>query len=200
MRSWKISDVVGEFNLNESFVFLDLGTNKGQELEVLLPLGVEVHSFEPYKKQAEYILNRFGDFSNLIFNHRAAWIANETRDFYFQRNPNIEDGLGDYDMGSSLFSEKINIDGKFVDVVECVDMSEYVLSLDKQINIMKIDCEGVEFHIIRHLIESNAIERIDNIFFEDHTRRFPLSCVDFYENKKFVYDQMESLNTNFGYW
>lgn len=200
MRSWKISDVVREFNLDEDFVFFDLGTNRGQELEVLIPLGVEVHSFEPYKKQAEYIRKRFEGNSNLIFNECAAWIANETKNFYYQRDPNIEGGLGDYDMGSSLFSEKVNIDGEFVDVVECVDISEYVLALNKQIDIMKIDCEGVEFHIIRHLIETNAIEKVDNIFFEDHSRRFSLDCVDYYQNKKIVYEQMKSLNTNFGYW
>ena len=104
------------------------------------------------------------------------------------------------DDGSSLLKEKQNISGKYFTQVKCIDVSEYIFNLDKQIDIMKLDIEGAEYHIIKHLIETGAINMIDNLFFEDHSRRFSQDCFEYYQNKKFVFERIDNLKTNFGTW
>ena len=196
MKHWDINKIVENFNLNDSFVFFDLGSNIGQELEVLLPTGAETHSFEPHPKIAEQIRERFKNYNNLIFNESAAWIKNENMTFFYKLDPS-ESG---FDHGSTLFKSKTNISRKWSVKVQCIDISEYVFNLKKQIDIMKIDIEGSEYHVIKHLIDTGAVKKIDNIFFEDHSRKIPSSFMEFYDNKRFVFDKLDGLNTKFGYW
>jgi FkbM family methyltransferase len=228
MECWNINRIVDNFNLNDSFVFFDIGTNTGQELEVLLPLGVDVHSFEPHPKLAKQIREQFKSYGNLVFNESGAWIKNENKTFFYKRA--LEDDQ--IDGGSTLIASKININTKWKTEVQCIDISEYVFNFKNQIDIMKIDIEGSEYHVIKHLIDTGAIERINNIFFEDHSRKIPRyfnhyhgddwrirqqHSTEFYDNKKFVLDQLDSfhfftsltfgvecqgyiLKTNFGSW
>ena len=197
MDNWTIQKIVDNFDLDENFVFFDLGTHLGQELEAFLPLGVEVHSFEPHPELVKYIKENFKDYDNLIFNESAAWIKDEVRDLYFKKDP-ISSWRSDD--GSSLLKEKQNLSGQYSASVKCVDIAEYVFSLNKQIDVVKLDTEGAEYHIISHLIETKAIDRIDNLFFEDHSRRFPHQFSEYFQNKEFIFQKINDLNTNFGVW
>ena len=197
MDNWTISKVLDNFNLNSGFVIFDLGTHLGQELDAFLPSGAEVHSFEPHPKLAKYVKEKFKGNNNLFFNECAVWLKNEVKDFYFKKDASSSWMSDD---GSSLLKEKQNISGKYFTQVKCIDVSEYIFNLDKQIDIMKLDIEGVEYHIIKHLIETGAINMIDNLFFEDHSRRFSQDCFEYYQNKKFVFERIDNLKTNFGTW
>ena len=189
------SRVIEAFNLNSNSVCIDIGANTGQELELLLPLGVEVHSFEPHPTLAKLIKERFESYDNLFFNECAAWIKNENKTFFHKRDPS-SDALND--AGSTLIKSKTNISGKWSVNVQCIDISEYVLSLKKQIDVMKIDAEGAEYHLIKHLIDTGAIEKINHLLYEDHHRKIPFGFREFYDNKKYVLDKLDGLTTKFG--
>lgn len=201
-RAWTPQDIIEQFDINENFVFFDLGINCGQELDFFIPLGIEIHGFEPHPELAKFIKQQFKRYDNLYFNEAAAWIKNESKILYY--GPDTWGTVHDINInmpgGSTLFSEKINVSGDHFVSVNCIDISEYILNLNRQINVMKMDIEGAEYHILRHLIESGTINKIDNIFFEDHSKKIPLSFSEFYENKKFFYERINSLNTNFGRW
>ena len=130
---YDVSRVIKEFELNKDFIFFDLGSHIGQELEALLPLGIEVHGFEPHPKRAELIREKFGNFDNLIFNEKAAWTKNENKIFY-----HISHGtdMWWYATGSSLIKEKVNVDKNHTIEVACIDLSEYIFNLQKRINIL----------------------------------------------------------------
>ena len=63
---------------------------------------------------------------------------------------------------------------------------------------MKIDAEGAEYHLIKHLIDTGAIEKINHLLYEDHHRKMPFSFREFYDNKKYVLDKLDGLTTKFG--
>ena len=165
MEPWGIDDIIEKLNLNEHSIFIDLGTNLGQEIEKLLPLGVESHSFEPHPRLAEKVRQKYGDYDNLIFYEQAAWIKNEKRQFYFKRGIDAVNG------GATLKRSKININVTDFIEVECIDISEYIKNLQRQIDVLKIDTEGSEYDILEHLINSSVIDSIDHIFAEDHGRK-----------------------------
>jgi FkbM family methyltransferase len=52
--------------------------------------------------------------------------------------------------------------------VECVDLNSY---LEQPIDLLKLDIEGAEFEIIRHLCESKAIAKVKRIVCECHIIR-----------------------------
>ena len=197
MEYWNINRIVNEFTLNNKFVFFDIGANKGQELDILVPTGIQIHSFEPHPKFAERIKERFKEKTNLIFNKTAAWIKNEQKKFYYKRDPELQ---WDKDGGSTLLKEKSNINKHWSVDVQCIDISDYIFSLNKSIDIIKLDVEGVEYHIIKHLITTGAVDMVKNIFFEDHSRKMPSTFLEFHDNKRFVFNNINKLKTRFGYW
>ena len=105
-----------------------------------------------------------------------------------------------YATGSSLIKEKVNADKNHTIEVACIDLSEYIFNLQKRINILKIDVEGAEYHIIKHLIETKAIEQVDNVFFEDHSERIDSGSVEFFKNKEFVLNEMDKQSARFSNW
>lgn len=192
MIAWEIEDIIEKFKLDKDSVFIDLGTNRGQEIDHLLPLGIETHSFEPHPKFAEKVRENYSNYTNLIFHEKAAWIKNENRKFYFKRG--IEGNNG----GATLKTTKTNINVKDFVEVQCIDLSEYILSLGKKIDVLKIDTEGSEYDILEHLIKTNAIDLVVHIFAEDHSRK--MNDADFFIKKKWVLAELDKRGKSLKGW
>ena len=80
----------------------------------------------------------------------------------------LEDELF-YSEHNSLVKEKDNVGEKYIEV-EVVDIAEWLNDFEK-IKFAKIDVEGFEVELISHLIDTNAINKIDYIFVETHEKR-----------------------------
>lgn len=55
--------------------------------------------------------------------------------------------------------------------VRCFDLASFVLSLGSEPIVLKLDCEGAEYPLLRHLIDKNATEHIWKIWCEFHKPR-----------------------------
>ena len=59
--------------------------------------------------------------------------------------------------------------------IPSINFSKFVSELPKDSNIIcKMDIEGSEFPVLRHMIENNTITRIKEIYIEFHERFMPL--------------------------
>ncbi|MGQ9655436.1 MAG: FkbM family methyltransferase, partial [Thermodesulfobacteriota bacterium] len=75
--------------------------------------------------------------------------------------------------GSSLLAFKSNVlKEKFVEV-DVIDLCEFIESLNHRVRILKMDVEGVECAILRKMINTGIIEKIDYAFVEMHDRKIP---------------------------
>lgn len=171
-------------------LFLDLGTNLGQGLiqfnekyNFFNNDDWEIQTFEPNPS----IDVNFDGIENLTFNRKAIWIkdgtiefARDVRKFEYNAPNNIGANgvVGELtNVGCHLKQDNIlikNSSGEDFDdsvEVECIDFSGY-LKLKKGYDriIVKMDIEGSEFGVLRHLLRENTISLIDEIYVETHER------------------------------
>ncbi|MGH3065714.1 MAG: FkbM family methyltransferase, partial [Gaiellaceae bacterium] len=57
--------------------------------------------------------------------------------------------------------------------VEAIDLSQFVLDLDRDVRVLKIDIEGAECPVVHRLLDTGAIERVGTVFVELHDRHIP---------------------------
>lgn len=184
--------LIKECTLREGDVFLDLGSHLGQELEVLAPMGVEVHSFEPHPVLFNRLLENYKECPNVKLNNLAAWNSNEEKHLFFKRNKT------EHSDGSTLIASKNNINTSIKDLVKCVDIAEYIKNINKPIKVLKIDVEGAEYVILEHLINEELIQDIEFIYCEDHERK--INSKSWSEQKKRVINYCNSKNINIRNW
>jgi len=169
-------EIIECLGLNRESVVVDLGTFIGQQIEDLAEIGAEVHAFEPHPVFSKILKEKFSKYKNVIINPVAAGAQTGIADLFYQISKD------DYNGGASLVIHKVDTAIDFFDKVErskdvChktryVDISDYIISLDKNIDILKIDVEGLEYVILSRIIETGAIDRVNHIFFADHRDDF----------------------------
>jgi FkbM family methyltransferase len=170
-------------------IFLDLGTHYGEglsELNTKLNLTEEwqVYSFEanPYTYK-RFIEEHSFNFGYAKFYNKAA----STYDGIITLNVETVAGT-DEGMGSSL----INLDNwdpwsshneagfftsnyfkKTVDV-KCFSLSNYILNnfIREDFIVIKVDIEGAEYDLLEDLIETGAINFVNEIYIEWHSQYF----------------------------
>jgi len=147
-------------NLNKNSVFIDGGAHKGEELKYLSKIGCEVHSFEVNPVHCERLEEEYSKYKNIKINHAALWIKDTHIDVYHKKSNDLAS------MSTEACKHNINIKKKIR--VKALDIVAYILSLDKKIDVMKLDIEGGEYKVIGHLIKTKTIDKIEKIYFEDH--------------------------------
>ena len=105
--------------------------------------------------------------TSLHLNQSAAWKENGKKTLYFKKKVSPRNGDG----GASLIKEKTNINLNLNAVVKCIDIAEYINNLNSKIDLLKIDAEGAEYEILNHLFETGTYQKIDHIYYEDHSRK-----------------------------
>ena len=146
-------------------VFIDLGFNKGQSVNLFYELipdyaEYEIHAFEPDPSN----FNSFSKFSNVNFYKNAAWTTDGIVKFY----------LGSNSFASTLNSSKItNIkQNRYIDV-ECLDISKFIVNNFKKDDyiILKIDIEGAEYDLLNYMLSTGCLDYINDLFVEFHLNK-----------------------------
>jgi FkbM family methyltransferase len=153
--------------------FLDCGTNLGQGLThfnkkfnlINNPEWV-IYCFEPNK----YIDLKtiFPNANNIIRFQKAVWNKNEILKFKIMCPNNTKHGAGSKLDCITKMWHPDNVTSLYDDV-EAIDFSEFLNTLNGEI-IVKMDIEGSEFNVMDHLIKTNTISKISEIFVETHGR------------------------------
>jgi len=181
-------------NLNKNSVFIDGGAHKGEELEYLSEIGCEVHSFEINPVHCENLKERYSKHKNITINHAALWAKDSYIDVYYKKTHEL----------ASMSTEacKANVDIKKSIRVRAIDIATYILSLDKEIDVMKLDIEGGEYKVINHLVETKVIDKIKKIYFEDHEIKMLRNKDgnEWRKEKKQVKKLMETYKNKFETW
>lgn len=178
-------------------LFVDCGSNLGQgllEFDEMLSIfnnpNWEIHSFEA---NPDIDLD-FRHVWNLQYSKRAVWVENTTLGFMMaRRGQDYEPLCEEWDLpakagdltrlGNHLQIDEIqneNIKEALEKVVQvpAFDFSEYIAHIrsqmpaDKKI-VVKMDIEGAEFKVVRHMLERGTAGLIDTLFIETHQHTMP---------------------------
>lgn len=158
-------------------VFLDLGSHKGEGLLEFLENGIIDNSYDIFCFEASPNLNTYeeiknktkhipGIINNIKFENVAIWIEDKELKFNDRK-----------DKASHLIDSNFNYFQKKDEYntinVKAINFSNFLKKLPECSNIIcKMDIEGSEFTVLRHLIEDNTIGIINKIYIEFHPEEF----------------------------
>jgi FkbM family methyltransferase len=163
-------------------IFLDCGTNICQGLIQFYNNGIidntyEIHTFEPnsegcrVKERIAKIIEQIP--LNITTYDSAVWI--EDGYISFNQEYGVSATTGEIDLAgvmSSIDGVGINTPGfKNKMTVPSINFSRFVSELPADSNIIcKMDIEGAEFQVLRHMIKEGTITRIKEMYVEFHER------------------------------
>lgn len=149
-------------------IFLDVGGNVGQSVaEILRPIYRfdVIHSFEPQRICYQEMKGRFSsDLGEKVVLHNFG-----LADFNGERNLF---GSGE---GASMFVDKRDIDNRQIAMCRFVRASKFIAENinDGDYVVMKINCEGGELPVVRDLIQSQKIHKLQAMFIDFDIRKIP---------------------------
>jgi FkbM family methyltransferase len=155
-------------------VFIDGGARVGETIDVLLNKredlkGCDVYLFEcnsDHKATLEEIAKTNLDY-NFMVRDEAIWTKNGKMLFYISN-----DRWGD--LGCTLDpTKRESLDLANPRVVNTIDFSEFLLSFNEDdYLVVKLDIEGAEYEVIESILNSGAINRVNELFIEWHDHFF----------------------------
>lgn len=78
-----------------------------------------------------------------------------------------------YSISSSIFCSKKNVDQNNSIQIEIIDLTEFLININKNIKILKLDVEGAEYNLLEKLINTNLYLKIDRVVAETHAHKIP---------------------------
>ena len=162
--------------LGKGDIAIDCGANVGNVSTHWCKSGATVYAFEPNPHAFKILEEHLDPIPNAHCFQKAVLDRNDKVKLYYHL-------ASDYDelrwsTGSSLLNFKGNVFPDKYDEVEAIDLAEFIRALDADVKVLKLDVEGVEYAIIRGLIESGLLTRIEHIFVETHEKQVPELQVD----------------------
>lgn len=171
----KIGYRLREYELNRNLkalspgkIGIDCGANVGKITSCMARSGAKIYAFEPDPKAFEILVKKFGDSEQVVCFNQAVSNHRGTAKLYFHKY--YDDNPTKFSTGSSLFSDKGNVDGENFILSEIIDLAEFIDSLIEPVGLIKIDVEGEEVAILNKFIDLNLHKKIGKIIVETHER------------------------------
>lgn len=190
-------------------IFLDCGTHLCEGLVQFYNNGIIDDSFEIHTFEANPACNAEERVKqlplNINFYDTAVWIEDG---FVFFNQENHQDsksgsptdGYSDIDgWASSVDGIGFKWGGYNTKIkIKSIDFAKFITELPKDSNIIcKMDIEGSEFPVLRHLIEKGVMSRIKEIYVEFHERAMDSEDINTRNN---LIQQIEKLGTKVHQW
>ena len=149
--------------LSADDIAIDLGAHIGKISRMFATRARKVYAFEPNPETFKVLQSRIGGSPNIVAIQKAVSDKNGTSTLFFDPS-----GTDRPTEGSTLTETKqdVSYDNGFE--VETVSLASFVLGLEEEVKLIKIDIEGLEYRAINDLIDSGAIERVGSVYVEDH--------------------------------
>ncbi|MGI3184524.1 FkbM family methyltransferase [Nioella aestuarii] len=159
-------------------IAIDLGANLGVFTSKMAAHASKVFAFEPDPWTCELLRKNVEGLANVEVIEAAAGDGEGVLPLYrhvgYAKNP---EGLS---QSSSILAENRDIDPQEASAqVRVIDFVDFLRSCNGQVGVLKIDIEGGELALLKALLDSDVLERIDYIFCETHERLMPAAADDF---------------------
>jgi FkbM family methyltransferase len=157
-------------SLNEDSLVIDCGANVGDISALFLETGASVIAFEPDPVAHAILVDRFKGHPRFILYDKAVSDHEGSAPIYFHRDRRGA-GAREFTTSSSLVAEKRNVDTGYSMEVGLVDLSAFVASLGRRVDVLKLDVEGAEIAILRKMLAEATYERIGLMLVETHEKK-----------------------------
>jgi hypothetical protein len=81
----------------------------------------------------------------------------------------------EWDAIDSTVASSFNVDSteRITSDVKCIALSDFIVSLQRPIKLVKMDIEGSEIEVLNSLLDSNAIDCVELTVVETHEKQRP---------------------------
>jgi FkbM family methyltransferase len=190
-------------------IFLDCGTHLCEGIIEFYNKGIINESFEIHTFEANPACNIEERVKQIPLNitpyNKAVWIEDgyvlfnqENHKKHNTGSPN--DGFSDIDgWASSIDGIGFNYPGYETKIqIPSINFSKFLSGFSEVDNIIcKMDIEGSEFTVLRHLIEKNTITKIKEIYIEFHERFMPKESI---QTKNIIINDIKNLGIKVHSW
>jgi FkbM family methyltransferase len=152
---------------------IDCGANIGEISALFLARGADVIAFEPDPVALEALRRRVGDHPRLTLYQQAVSDRSGRASFFFHKDRSDGTDEAAFTVSSTLVAEKRNVDTRHSIEVELIDLDAFIASLDRQVDVLKMDVEGAEIAILWKMLESGSYQKIRLMLVETHETKIP---------------------------
>jgi len=184
------------FRLNKKSLVLDCGANVGHITKLFASTGSKVIAFEPDPLAFKKLSLRCKNKKNITLIQKGVWDKNSKIDFFLHENDR-HGNEASYTVGSSIMSEKSNVNTETCQSIEVLDLVEFMQKLNRKIDLVKLDVEGAEIAILRRILATDAWHLFDRMYVETHETKIPSQVKDIDWIKKQMKDKnIQNINLN----
>ncbi len=159
-------------DITASSIVIDCGANQGDIALLFAKKKAKVFAFEPDPKAYAILEKRCEKFPNIQCFKKGVSIKNTTSKMFLHKE-RLKNDHHAYTVGSSIVSEKINVDNTHFIEVELIDLAAYIHSFPQKIDVLKMDIEGAEIEILEKFLAEKTYEKIKLMLVETHENKIP---------------------------
>ncbi len=164
-RFWAFRNFVRD--LPRGGLMVDCGANVGDVSALFLAKGFTVHAFEPDPGALDVLRQRFGKQAGMIVHPQA--VSDRPGRLKLHRTPTATSGDVHSSISSSLRPRDLHEGGETIEV-EVIDLPAFIDTLDRRIDVLKLDVEGEEVAILNALLDRRYDRKIGYILVETHEK------------------------------
>ena len=157
--------------LGKKSLVIDCGANVGHVTKLFARTGAAVISFEPDPKAFKLLSKRCGSNKNVTLIKKGVWNQNATIQLYTHKEAAGEEAS--FTVGSSIVADKINIDLSKAQSIEVIDLVAFMQQQKRKIDLVKLDVEGAEIEILKHILAAKAWHLFERMYVETHETKIP---------------------------
>jgi len=159
------------FKLNKDSLVIDCGANTGDITNRFASTGATVIAFEPDPLAYKILSERFKNHKKVTCINKGVWDKDAQVTLY----KHIDQGNEEipFTVGSSIVKEKNNVGLTNGINIEVIDLIFFIKSLNRKINIIKMDVEGAEIEILAKIIYEEHHHLFDYLLVETHETKIP---------------------------
>ncbi len=162
---------IRRLGLQKADTVIDCGANVGDMTAVMAESGATVHAFEPNPHACAVLREKFQSNPKVHIHEAAVHLANGTLHLYLHENSSEDEVY--WSNGSSLLAEKPNVSGERFVEARTIDLAAFLDALPDRVRLLKMDIEGAEVEVLRRLIETGSLDKVDVLFVETHEKKMP---------------------------
>jgi FkbM family methyltransferase len=153
-----------------SKIYVDCGAHQGDIFRLYYGQFDEYHLFEIHPVIHKKLIESLPKDGKVYVHNNAVWTENGTAEFYLSQHDTY---------GSTMIKEKQSgrIDVNNPHIVDTVDFSNFILSLDATYLHVKMDIEGAEYAVLDKMIKDDTLRFVDTLEVEFHSHKIQSSHI-----------------------
>lgn len=152
-------------------VIIDCGANVGDLTSRFARTGANIYAFEPNPLAYDILIRRFRWLKTVKCYNKGVMDRDCVLSLHIPAAHGQWDAI-EATVSSSFVARQVSptFEMRKLDVA-CVDLIKFVLSLERNVRLLKVDIEGAEIAVLDGLMNSGAIYKIDQLIVETHEKQ-----------------------------